>query len=101
MKQAADFQVEWTPRGWMRPTLDLLGFEQQLYLRQPGYGTSYIIGKYLLDDLLREMSEQKGTAFSLREYYDAINRAGMIPVSLIRWQLTGKAEQIRSMTSGR
>ena len=101
MKQAADFQVRWTPRGWMSPTLDLLGFEQQLYLRQPGYGTSYIIGKYLLDDLLREMSEQKGAAFSLREYYDAINRAGMIPVSLIRWQLTGKADQIRSMTSGR
>jgi uncharacterized protein (DUF885 family) len=101
MKQAADFQVQWTPRGWMSPTLDLLGFEQQLYLRQPGYGTSYIIGKYLLDDLLREMSAQKGAAFSLREYYDAINRAGLIPVSLIRWQLTGKADQIRSMTSGR
>ncbi len=101
MKQAADFQVQWTPRGWMSPTLDLLGFEQQLYLRQPGYGTSYIIGKYLLDDLLREISEQKGTAFSLREYYDAINRAGLIPVSLIRWQLTGKADQIRSMTAGR
>ena len=101
MKQAADFQVHWTPRGWMSPTLDLLGFEQQLYLRQPGYGTSYIIGKYLLDDLLREMSDQKGTQFSLREYYDSINRAGMIPVSLIRWQLTGKADQIRAMTSGR
>jgi hypothetical protein len=99
MKQAADFQVQWTPRGWMSPTLDLLGFEQQLYLRQPGYGTSYIIGKYLLDDLLRELSEQKGTQFSLREYYDGINRAGMIPVSLIRWQLTGKADQVRSLTS--
>ena len=101
MKQAADFQVQWTPREWMSPTLDLLGFEQQLYLRQPGYGTSYIIGKYLLDDLMRELSEQKGTRFSLREYYDAINRAGMIPVSLIRWQLTGKADQIRSMVSNR
>ena len=51
MKQAADFHVEWTPRGWMRPDLDLLGFEQQLYLRQPGYGTSYITGKYLLEQL--------------------------------------------------
>ena len=48
MKQAADFQVQWTPRGWMRPDLDLLGIEQQLYLRQPGYGTSYITGKILL-----------------------------------------------------
>ena len=101
MKQAADFQVRWTPRGWMSPTLDLLGFEQQLYLRQPGYGTSYIIGKHLLDDLLREMSEQRGERFSLREYYDSVNRAGMIPVSLIRWQLTGNADQIRALTSAR
>ena len=101
MKQAADFQVRWTPRGWMSPTLDLLGFEQQLYLRQPGYGTSYIIGKHLLDDLLRELSEQRGQRFSLREYYDSVNRAGMIPVSLIRWQLTGNADQIRALTSSR
>ena len=101
MKQAADFQVRWTPRGWMSPTLDLLGFEQQLYLRQPGYGTSYIIGKYLLDDLLRELSEQRGQRFSLREYYDSVNRAGMIPVSLIRWQLTGNADEIRALTSSR
>ena len=85
----------------MSPTLDLLGFEQQLYLRQPGYGSSYIIGKYLLDDLLREISEQRGERFSLREYYDSVNRAGMIPVSLIRWQLTGNADQIRALTSAR
>ncbi len=50
-KQAKAFQVEWTPRGWMRPDLDLLGFEQQLYLRQPGYGTSYVTGKYLIEEL--------------------------------------------------
>ncbi len=43
--EAKAFPAEWTPRGWMRPDLDLLGFEQQLYLRQPGYGTSYITGK--------------------------------------------------------
>ncbi|MBP7419286.1 MAG: hypothetical protein KA911_11825, partial [Xanthomonadales bacterium] len=40
LKQAKDFHVAWTPRGWMREDLDLLGFEQLLYLRQPGYGTS-------------------------------------------------------------
>jgi len=42
-----------------------------------------------------------GGAFSLREYYDGINRAGLIPVSLIRWQLTGKADQIRLTATGR
>jgi len=89
IKQAKDFQVKWTPRGWMRPDLDLLGFEQQLYLRQPGYGTSYITGKYLLEQLMRDLAKQQGDAFTVRGYFEAVNEAGLIPVSLIRWQLTG------------
>jgi uncharacterized protein (DUF885 family) len=90
MKDAKAFQVEWTPRGWMRPDLDLLGFEQQLYLRQPGYGTSYITGKYLLEELMKARSQQLGDGFTLRRYFEEVNEAGLIPVSLIRWQLTGE-----------
>jgi hypothetical protein len=90
LQQAKAFQVEWTPRGWMRADLDLLGFEQQLYLRQPGYGTSYVTGKHLLEDLMRERAHQLGAEFSLKRYFDDVNGAGLIPVSLIRWQLTGK-----------
>jgi hypothetical protein len=90
LQQAKAFQVEWTPRGWMRPDLDLLGFEQQLYLRQPGYGTSYVTGKHLLDDLMRERAHEQGDGFTLKQYFDDVNGAGMIPVSMIRWQLTGK-----------
>ena len=89
MKQAKAFQVEWTPRGWMRPDLDLLGFEQQLYLRQPGYGTSYVTGKYLIDELIAERAKQLGDAFTLRGFFDEVNAAGLIPVSLIRRQITG------------
>jgi hypothetical protein len=98
MKQAADFHVEWTPRKWMRPDLDLLGFEQQLYLRQPGYGTSYITGKYLLEQLLTERSQQLGEEFTLSRYFSEVNAAGLIPVSLIRWELTGKDDEIRALT---
>jgi uncharacterized protein (DUF885 family) len=97
MKQAADFHVEWTPRGWMRPDLDLLGFEQQLYLRQPGYGTSYITGKYLLEQLMAERSSQLGEAFTLSRYFTEMNAAGLIPVSLIRWEMTGKDDEIKRM----
>jgi hypothetical protein len=95
--QAKAFQVEWTPRGWMRPDLDLLGFEQQLYLRQPGYGTSYVTGKQLLEDLMRERSHQLGGEFTLRRWFDEVNNAGMIPVSLIRWQMTGNDDQVRAL----
>ena len=88
--KAKAFQVEWTPRGWMRPDLDLLGFEQQLYLRQPTYGTSYVTGKYLIDELIKDRSYQLGDAFTMRKFFDEFNGAGVIPVSLIRWQMTGQ-----------
>jgi len=110
MKQAADFQVQWTPRGWMSPTLDLLGFEQQLYLRQPGYGSSYVTGKHLLEDLMRVRADQLGRDFTLKGWFDEVNGAGMIPVSMItstslptsfttsgsRWNGTGARSSIAS-----
>ncbi len=94
MAEARDFHVEWTPRGWMREDLDLLGFEQLLYLRQPGYGTSYITGKVLIEELLRERSEQLGDDFTLSGFFEEVDAAGVIPVSLIRWQLTGYKDPI-------
>jgi hypothetical protein len=99
MSQAKDFQVAWTPRGWMRPDLDLLGFEQQLYLRQPGYGTSYITGKYLIEQLMMERVKQLGEGFTTERFFEEFNAAGLIPVSLIRWQLTGKDNAIRSIAA--
>ena len=89
LKQAKAFQVEWTPRGWMRPDLDLLGFEQQLYLRQPGYGTSYVTGKSIIDEIIKDRAYQLGDAFTMRRFFDEFNAAGMMPASLVRWQLTG------------
>ncbi|HSC06683.1 MAG TPA: DUF885 family protein [Steroidobacteraceae bacterium] len=98
MKEAKDFQVEWTPRGWMRPDLDLLGFEQQLYLRQPGYGTCYVTGKFLLDELMKDYSHRLREGFTVRRFFDDVNATGVIPVSLIRWQLTGRDDEIRALT---
>jgi hypothetical protein len=91
MKEAQDFHVKWTPRGWMSPTLDLLGFEQHMYMRQPGYGTSYISGKYLIEKLWTKRAKQLGDDFSSMRFFTEFNEAGMIPVTLIRWQMTGKA----------
>ena len=90
--KAKAYQVEWTPRGWMRPDLDLLGFEQQLYLRQPGYGTSYVTGKDLIDELIKDRAHQLGKDFTVRRFFDELNGAGLIPVSMIRWQLTGQLD---------
>ena len=97
LKQAKDFHVAWTPRGWMREDLDLLGFEQLLYLRQPGYGTSYVVGKYQVERLLMERARQQGADFNMRGFFAEIDAAGLIPMSLIRWQLTGEDDELQAL----
>ena len=70
----------------------LLQFEQHLYLRQPGYGTSYITGKYLVEKLVTEWAkqqEEQGNPFVMKDFFRAFNDTGNIPVELVRWQMTG------------
>ncbi len=100
MAEAGTVHVEWTPRGWMSAELDLLKFEQQLYLRQPGYGTSYVTGKYLLERLMGEYSkelEARGEEFVMADFFDELNDAGSVPISLVRWQMTGRDDEIKMM----
>ncbi|MGE0865371.1 MAG: DUF885 family protein [Vicinamibacterales bacterium] len=100
MAQAADIHVNWTPRGWMRRD-PLLGFEQHLYLRQPGYGASYITGGRLMEEVIAERARQLGDAFTLQRVMDEINGAGMIPPSLIYWEVTGDDRMVRELRAGR
>jgi uncharacterized protein (DUF885 family) len=90
LDQAGEFQAEWTPRGWAGARDSLTTFEQLLYLRQPGYGTSYISGKLLFDRLLtRYAHEQKraGADFELKGLMAKFNEAGMIPMTLVEQEL--------------
>ena len=91
---ARQFASSNTPRGWMQENGGLNWGEQKLYLEQPGYGTSYITGKLLIDTLLAERSRQLGDQFELVEFMDALMAAGVIPVSLIHWELTGQQHEI-------
>ncbi|MBA4800843.1 MAG: DUF885 family protein [Euryhalocaulis sp.] len=99
MQEASDFHVEWTPRNWMRRDLDLLGSEQQLYLRQPGYGTSYITGKHLVEELMADYAMQEGEDFVLADFLEDMDGRGVIPVSLLRWEMTGEGDQIEKLTA--
>lgn len=92
MEEAGAIHSEYTPRGWMKTEKELLIFEQHLYLRQPGYGTSYITGKYLLENTLADyakLQELQGKSFVLKDFFDTLNGMGNIPISLVNWQITG------------
>jgi hypothetical protein len=92
--EAVVFAAEQTPRGWFRADGNLVLFEQQLYLQQPGYGTSYLTGKALIEDLLAERALQLEDEFVLKEVMEEFFATGVIPVSLIRWQMTGLRDPI-------
>ena len=101
MEEAGRIHQEWTPRGWMKTEEELLIFEQHLYLRQPGYGTSYVTGKYLLEKTLADWTkqrEERGEPRRLADFFDRLNEIDSIPISLARWELTGLEDEIRSLT---
>lgn len=100
MEEAGGIHSEYTPRGWMKTEKELLIFEQHLYLRQPGYGTSYITGKYLLENTMAEyarMKEANGEPFHLKDFFDQLNAIGNIPMILGHWQMTGMDEALQKI----
>ena len=100
MEEAGGIHQDWTPRGWMKTERELLIFEQHLYLRQPGYGTSYVTGKYLLERALADFARQReaqGEAFRMKDFFDRLNRIDSIPISLAHWEMTGNDEDLRQI----
>jgi len=93
MEQAVEHATRWTPRGWL-PDGNLVRNEQHLYLRQPGYGTSYLSGKIQIEELMAEEALQNGDAFTVGAFFDDFFDAGVIPVSLTRWEMTGTKDPI-------
>ena len=96
MEEAGKVHVKWTPRGWMEREPHLLRFEQHLYLRQPGYGTCYITGKYLIERLITKRSkdlETQGKEFNIKTFLKEYNDSGNIPVDLIQWEMIGKKKE--------
>jgi uncharacterized protein (DUF885 family) len=86
LDEAGKFHAAWTPRGWSDATSRLVGFEQLLYLRQPGYGPSYIVGKMQLDHLLALAShraELEKRPFDNRAAFAAILASGIVPPAII------------------
>ena len=90
LEQASQFASDNTPRGWLSMKGNTVRGEQHLYLQQPAYGTSYVIGKLDTDKLIAERRRQLGDAFTMRRFMDEFTAAGLVPMSLLRWELTGQ-----------
>lgn len=73
---------------------DLGRYDLEGYLRRPGSGSGYIIGKIQLEKLLSEQALELGEAFDLGAFHDDVLSRGMIPLTLIRWEMTGADDEV-------
>ncbi len=89
LEQAAEFASANTPRAWLRSDMATVWEEQHLYLEQPGYGTSYLVGKIEFERLLASRAREMGAQFTLRRFMDELNGVGLIPMAMARRELTG------------
>jgi hypothetical protein len=81
LEQASEFASKATPRGWLRLDGRTVRGEQLLWLRRPSYGTTYVVGKAMTDELIAKMS--RNGPLPMKALLDGLDRTGLIPMSLV------------------
>jgi len=94
LEEAVRYAVKTTPEGWVLADGETIWGDLSIYLGQPGYGTSYVVGKVQVEKLLADRARQLGEAFELRAFLDEFFSKGLVPQSLIRWEMTGLDDEI-------
>ncbi|MDH4057438.1 MAG: DUF885 domain-containing protein [Cyclobacteriaceae bacterium] len=92
--EATQYASKWVPWGLVPADGATIQGEEQFYLQQPGYGSSYVIGKLDIDKLIAEYARQREGKFNLKEFMDEFNKVGIIPVSLVYWEMTGSKSML-------
>jgi hypothetical protein len=76
---------------------NLARYDLAIYLRRPAYGMNYTIGKAQMEQLVADRQRQLGDRFALGAFHDAFLGSGGIPISLIRWEMTGRDDEMRAL----
>ena len=68
----------------------------KIYLRRPpGYGIGYTIGSLQMQRLLADRKRQLGDDFDLKAFHDSLMTSGRLPLSLLRWEMTGLDDEVK------
>ena len=94
--EALQHVVDRTPYGWAIMDGELW-LEMDTILRTPGHHMGFIAGKAQMEKLLADRAMQLGDKFNLRQFMDEFLAAGVIPFSLIRWEMTGFEDEIKKL----
>jgi len=95
LEEARKLCAEIMPRGWSRPKENMVWFEMQSNLRNPGgFHSNVVTGKAYFMKLFRERAVQLGDNFVIKDFIDEFLSYGIIPMPLIRWEMTGYTDEI-------
>ena len=98
--QTRQMDVEQVIDYWLQrvPFLDknVARVDAEIYLRRPpGYGLGYTVGSLQMQRLLAERKRQLGDDFDLKEFHDTLMTSGRLPLSLLRWEMTGLDDEVK------
>jgi uncharacterized protein (DUF885 family) len=97
LKDAMEYCVANAPHGELLDDSPHLWHEMETTLRQVGWHAQMVVGKVHFMKLLRDTAQQRGDEFNLRQFMDEFFAAGVIPTSLIRWEMTGYDDEIKEL----
>jgi hypothetical protein len=94
--KVADVVKYWMERTpYLEP--DVARVDAEIYLRRPpGYGLGYMMGMLQMQELLADSKRQLGDKFVLKSFHDTFMAAGRVPLSLIRWEMTGMDDEVKN-----
>jgi formylglycine-generating enzyme required for sulfatase activity len=99
LTEARHLCAEIMPRGWSRPDERMVWFEMQSNIRNPGgFHSNVVTGKAYFMKLFRERAQELDEEFVLRDFIDEFLASGIIPMSLIRWEMTGNNDDVILVT---
>ena len=95
--EGQQYLVEKVPYGWTKPNDQDVWLDTEITLSFPGFHSGINAGKPQFFSLLADRADQLGDDFNLKAFMDEFFAAGMIPMSLTKWEMTGNDDEIREL----
>ena len=97
LQDAMAYSVANAPHGELLDDSPHLWFEMATTLRGVGHHMLMVVGKVQFMKLFRDRAQQLGDEFELQAFMDEFFESGLIPISLIRWEMTGMDDEMRTL----
>jgi uncharacterized protein (DUF885 family) len=101
LEDALEFCIANAPHGELLDGSHHLWYELATTLRGVGHHMLMVVGKVQYMKLFRDRANQLGNDFVLKDFMDEFYASGFIPMSLIRWEMTGLNDEMEKLAPPR